>query len=1161
MTQTLLQQTIDNSKELDNQLFLGLSGSARSYVFSQIFKQNQQTLVYVCANMVQATKMYDDLVTFLSPDVVHLFPMEDSIVADLSIASKDLMARRIATLDFMLSQQKGIIVMPLVALRHFMSPKQLFEQYRLLLSQGNDISLETLTHYLHSMGYSKESIVESPGQFSIRGGIIDIYDVVSDKAYRIELFDTEIDSIREFDVETQKSLKHITQAYILPANDIIFDCKQLLEVSKRVTDFKNKQLKNIKNEEVSQAVDVFFTNLAQRLALGELPEQPKRYIDLFYNKPTSILEYIDERAVVVLDEYTKLNEQEKSQQFEENHWLIQQIEQAIMLPNQMLRQSFKDVLKKDKHRVWYVSHLQKGFGRIKLTQVYSFQYRSMPQFFSQMPLIKTEFERFNKQKMTSVVVVASQKRQDKVAQTFLDFDISNVVTTLDNIVQGSVNIVVGQIHDGFELINEKLVFLNERELFNKVTKTMRKQHNLTNAERLKSYSELSAGDYVVHVSHGVGKYQGMETLDINGVKQDYMSIIYQDDAKLFIPVTQINLVQKYVASDGKEPKLNKLGGSEWAKTKRKVAKKIEDIADELIALYAKREEEVGFAFSKDTPDQKQFEEAFAYAETQDQLRSIQEIKKDMEMPKPMDRLLVGDVGYGKTEVAMRAIFKAVQDGKQVAFLVPTTILAQQHYMTLIQRFEDYPINIGLLSRFKTKKEQLETIEGLKKGSVDIVIGTHRVVSSDVNFKELGLIVIDEEQRFGVKHKERLKQLKTDVDVLTLTATPIPRTLHMSMLGVRDLSVIETPPANRYPVQTYVMGQNDDIIKDGIERELSRGGQVFYLYNRVESIQEKANHIQQLVPDAKIAVAHGQMSEIALENVLMAFMSGEYDVLVTTTIIETGVDLPNVNTLYIEDADRMGLSQLYQLRGRVGRTNRIAYAYFMYKMDKVLTETSEKRLAAIKEFTQLGAGFKIAMRDLSIRGAGNLLGKQQSGFIDSVGFDLYTQMLKEAVSVKKHGKVKKEMTVEIDLGINAYIPNDYIDDERQKIDIYKRIRTIDSIADYRSIQDDLIDRFGDYPDEVSDLVNIGLLKYYAQKQGVEKIKRLNHQIFVTFNKEISQQMSAPVIFEQLAKTSLKANIKNDNGKVVVVFDVYHMATYLWLEQLQKYLAIDKERSSD
>ena len=612
---------------------------------------------------------------------------------------------------------------------------------------------------------------------------------------------------------------------------------------------------------------------------------------------------------------------------------------------------------------------------------------------------------------------------------------------------------------------------------------------------------------------------------------------------------QIQTLSKYVSSDGKAPKLNKLNDGRFKKAKQKVKSQVEDIADDLIKLYAERSQLKGFAFSKDDEDQNAFDEAFPYVETEDQLRSIEEIKKDMQASQPMDRLLVGDVGFGKTEVAMRAAFKAVNDHKQVVVLVPTTVLAQQHYSNFKERFEQFAVNVDVLSRFRSKKEQTETLEKLKKGQVDILIGTHRVLSKDVEFADLGLMIIDEEQRFGVKHKEALKELKKKIDVLTLTATPIPRTLHMSMLGIRDLSVIETPPTNRYPVQTYVLEQNDRVIRDAVLREMDRGGQVYYLYNKVDTIEKKVSELQELIPEASIGFVHGQMSEIRLENTLLDFIEGQYDILVTTTIIETGVDIPNANTLFIENADHMGLSTLYQLRGRVGRSNRIAYAYLMYRPDKTLTEVSEKRLEAIKGFTELGSGFKIAMRDLSIRGAGNLLGSSQSGFIDSVGFELYSQLLEEAIAKKNGTNKKREKgNAELILQIDAYLPDEYISDERHKIEIYKRIRQIDNRVNYEGLQDELIDRFGEYPDVVAYLLEIGLAKAYLDKVFVNRVERKNNKLIVQFEKISQQLFLTQDYFQALSQTSLKANISENQGLIEVVFDIRNKKDYEILEGL-------------
>lgn len=662
----------------------------------------------------------------------------------------------------------------------------------------------------------------------------------------------------------------------------------------------------------------------------------------------------------------------------------------------------------------------------------------------------------------------------------------------------TVQLVAANLNNGFEMPAGGLVVITEGEMFKQVTKRRHRPQKLANAERLKSYTDLKPGDYVVHVNHGIGIFSGIRTMEVDGVHQDYMVINYRNNAQIFVPVTQLNLVQKYVSSESKTPRINRLGGNEWAKTKRRVASKVEDIADELVDLYSKRETAKGYAFPADDYLQKQFDANFPYTETRDQLRSINEIKQDMEKAKPMDRLLVGDVGYGKTEVAMRAIFKAVAGGKQVAFLVPTTVLAQQHFDTMTKRFAGFPIKIALMSRFKTNKELKETDAELAAGKVDVVVGTHRILSKDVHFKDLGLVIVDEEQRFGVKHKERLKELKNNVDVLTLTATPIPRTLHMSMLGVRDLSVLETPPAGRFPIQTYVMEQNDGAIRDGIMREMQRGGQVYYLHNRVSDIEETVAKLKELVPEAEIGYINGQMSENELETVLYEFIQGNYDVLVTTSIIETGVDIPNVNTLFVENADRMGLAQLYQIRGRIGRSNRVAYAYFMYQPNKVLTELGEKRLAAIRDFTELGSGFKIAMRDLAIRGAGNLLGKQQHGFIDSVGYDLYSAMLSDAVAKKQGKKIKPTADAEVELGVEAYLPDSYIDDQQQKIELYKSIRQAGDDAELLDIQGDLIDRFGDYPTAVGNLLLISKLKRRADLALISQIKRQRDNIMITFS---------------------------------------------------------------
>ena len=813
----------------------------------------------------------------------------------------------------------------------------------------------------------------------------------------------------------------------------------------------------------------------------------------------------------------------------------------------------------------FFSNFHKGLGNLKFDSLYQFNQYPMQEFFSQFPLLKDEIDRYKKSGSTVILQASSLSTLQSLQKNLQEYDIQVEYVNDEEIHKNSVQLIQGNLSQGFNFVDQKFVLITEYEIFQKKVKRRVRRQNISNAERLKDYNELEKGDYVVHNIHGIGRYLGIETIEISGIHRDYVTIQYQNADRVSIPVDQIQLLSKYVASDGKTPKVNKLNDGRFQKTKQKVQHQVEDIADDLIKLYAERSQLEGFSFSSDDKNQFEFDNDFPYVETEDQLRSIQEIKKDMESKQPMDRLLVGDVGFGKTEVAMRAAFKAVNDHKQVAILVPTTVLAQQHYTNFKERFNDFAINVDVLSRFRTKAEQNETLEGLRKGQVDIIIGTHRLLSQDVEFADLGLIVIDEEQRFGVKHKEKLKELKTKVDVLTLTATPIPRTLHMSMLGIRDLSVIETPPTNRYPVQTYVLESNPTIIRDAILREVDRGGQVYYLYNKVDTIEQKVAELKELVPEASIGFVHGQMSEIRLENTLIDFINGEYDVLVTTTIIETGVDIPNANTLFIENADHMGLPTLYQLRGRVGRSNRIAYAYFMYRPDKTLTEVAEKRLEAIKGFTKLGSGFKIAMRDLSIRGAGNILGSSQSGFIDSVGFEMYSQLLEEAIA-KKQGKEQKRQksNAEINLQIDAYLPSDYISDERQKIEIYKRIREIDNRVNYEDLQEELIDRFGEYPDVVAYLLEIGLLKLYFDKSFVSLVERRQQTVIVKFEKMSQQLFLTQDYFEALATTNLKARIGENDTLIEVIFDVRQKKDYEILENLilfgQKLVEI-KQRKGD
>ncbi|MBO0467296.1 transcription-repair coupling factor [Enterococcus plantarum] len=1132
------------------QLITGLAGSAKTLVMTSGYKEKNKKIIVAVPNLYYGNQLVEDFRNILSDEEVYIFPVDEVLSAEMAFSSPEARAERVAALNFLLTDQAGIVVVPVAGLRKYLPSKQTWEQAQLHWEIGGEIELDTLAQQLVLMGYERQSLVGKPGDFSIRGSIVDVYPLNSEYPVRAELFDIEIDSLRYFEADTQRSVGAIESVTLSPMTDLVFSNEDLIYGEKQLTNALEKRIAIAKDTAEKEFLQDYFGQLTTSWSQGIPTDTAHYYTDFLYETKTTLLDYIPEDSFVFIDDYARILEAEREIIREESEWQVLKLEEMRVFPEQTFGLEFHEQVRKMTFATTFFSLFQKGMGNLRFQAVHNFQYRSMQQFFGQMPLLKTEMDRWQKQDQTVVVFVPTRERSQKVEELFRDFDISSVTASADKLIEGKIQIVEGSLQSGFELPVEKIVAITEKEIFHTTTKKRARRQTVSNAERLKSYSDLKNGDYVVHANHGIGKYIGMQTLEVDGVHQDYITILYQNDDKLFIPVTQLNLIQKFVASEAKSPKVNKLGGSEWSKTKRKVSSKIEDIADDLIQLYASRESEKGYAFPPDDAYQKEFEDAFPYSETDDQLRSTAEIKHDMEKTRPMDRLLVGDVGYGKTEVALRAAFKAINNNKQVAFLVPTTILAQQHYETMLDRFEGFPVEVGLLSRFRTKKQQNETIEKIKHGQVDIVVGTHRLLSQDVKFSDLGLLVIDEEQRFGVKHKERLKQLRAQVDVLTLTATPIPRTLHMSMLGVRDLSVIETPPENRYPIQTYVMENNPGAIREAIEREMARDGQVFYLYNRVDTIEQKVEEIQALVPDARIAYAHGQMTEVQLENTLFDFIERQYDVLVTTTIIETGVDIPNANTLFVENADYMGLSTLYQLRGRVGRSNRVAYAYFMYEQQKILNEVSEKRLEAIKDFTELGSGFKIAMRDLSIRGAGNLLGAQQHGFIDSVGFDMYSQMLSEAVARKQGKNIQDQKTsVEIDLGIDAYLPTTYISDERQKIEIYKRIRQLENMDMYDELEADLLDRFGEYPDEVAHLLTTGQIKMDGDRALVETIRKRQQEITFTLSKIGTKTYNVEQIFEALSHTQLKADLAVDNEKMAVRLKVpKDMKEATWLQEV-------------
>lgn len=1135
------------------QLITGVSGSAKTVLLAALKDELTHPQLVVCDSLFHMQELVSDLENILSEDQVFAFPVEEVLATEVATSSPDYRLQRVQALNALLSDQPVVVVTSAAGLRRRLPSLSVFRAATLTIEVGGGVNPTEIGDQLMAMGYQRQEKVLKPGDFAIRGSIVDIYALNIDNPVRIDLFDTEVDSLRYFDAESQCSIENVRAVTILPATDFLAAPVKLAELKQSLQDDYHHLVER-SNEEEQQILYGLFDPIISALGEGRLPVEMLEYADRVYPKPSSLLDYLPKGGSLVLDDWGRIKESAKRIAEQEISWLMDKVAAKRRVSAASLDNGAVEALPKKHQAQIYLALFQKGLGQIKLAQLTDLSAREMQRFFSQMDLLKGELTRWQSQGATVVIMANSPERRERIANTLADFGISVVQTAPDQLEEGQVQLIAANLANGFEMRSANLVVITEAELFKQVKTRKPRMQKLANAERIKAYTDLKPGDYVVHVNHGIGLFAGIKTMEVDGVHQDYMVLDYRDNAQIFVPVTQLNLVQKYVSADSKTPRLNRLGGLEWAKTKRRVAAKIEDIADDLIDLYAKRETEKGFAFPKDDYLQEKFDDEFPYTETNDQLQSIREIKADMERPRPMDRLLVGDVGYGKTEVALRATFKAVAGGKQVAFLVPTTILAQQHFDTMKTRFEGFPVKIALMSRFKNTKELKETDQGLENGTIDIVVGTHRILSKDVKFKDLGLLIVDEEQRFGVKHKERLKQLKANVDVLTLTATPIPRTLHMSMLGVRDLSVLETPPTGRYPIQTYVLEQNQAVIRDGILREMQRGGQVYYLHNRVHDIERVVADLQELVPEARIGFIHGQMGENELEGVLYDFIRGEYDVLVTTSIIETGVDIANVNTLFVENADRLGLAQLYQIRGRIGRSNRVAYAYFMYQENKVLTEQGEKRLAAIRDFTELGSGFKIAMRDLSIRGAGNLLGKQQHGFIDSVGYDLYSSMLADAVATKQGKKRPIKSNAEVELGVEAYLPSDYIADPRQKIELYKQVRRVQSEEDLTNLAGNLIDRFGDYQTPVANLLTIGAIKMFADQAMLSAVERKRDNIYVTFTVAGSKKISAPQVIQALTKTRFKATMdeKEDGALSIRLIIQPKMTEQDWLNQLLDFI---------
>ncbi len=1034
---------------------------------------------------------------------VVVYPGKDLIFYQADIHGNQLVKERINVLKRVMEGKPVTVITTFSSLMAPMMPIEVLREHTVDIHKNGNISEVEIASRLVTMGYEKTHQVEAPGQFSIRGGIVDIFDLTQENPYRMELWGEEIESIRSFDVLSQRSIENLESVRIYPATELILTKQQLKEGMRKIVSDAGKQSETLRKE--------FLTEEAYRLSrhVKELEEQVlelgmsvnlESYINYFFEKTGSFIELFDpEKSCVFLDEPIRIKEHADGVEAEFRESMSHRLEKGYVLEKQanILYGKEEILYKIEKFPSVQIGFMEDKNLLIKTANRFQIMAKSVASYNHSFELLVKDLKRYRKNGYRVIVMSPSRTRAKRLAEDLREQEMTAVYTEDPfRMVQPSeVLIYYGTLKRGFEYPLLKFVVISESDIFGNQKKKVKKKKKYEGT-KIKDFAQLQIGDYVVHETHGVGIYQGIEKVEVEKVVKDYIKIEYRDGGNLYIFATGLDLIQKYASADAKKPKLNKLGSKEWSKTKTKVKGAVNEVARELVELYAIRRQKQGFPFGKDTVWQQEFEEMFIYEETEDQLNAIADTKADMESNRIMDRLICGDVGYGKTEIAIRAAFKAVQDGKQVAFLVPTTILAQQHYNNFVQRMKEFPVRIDLMSRFRTPAQQKDTITDLKKGLVDIVIGTHRILSKDLEYKDLGLLIIDEEQRFGVTHKEKIKQMKDDVDVLTLTATPIPRTLHMSLIGIRDMSVLEEAPNERLPIQTYVCEYNEEMVREAIVRELSRGGQVYYVYNRVNNISDMAAAIQNLVPEANVTYAHGQMKEHELERIMYDFINGEIDVLVSTTIIETGLDISNANTMIIHDSDQMGLSQLYQLRGRVGRSNRVAYAFFMYQKDKVLKEVAEKRLQAIREFTDLGSGFRIAMKDLEIRGAGNLLGKKQHGHMEAVGYDLYCKMLNEAVKNLKGLPVALEdFNTLVDLDVDAFIPPSYIVNEVQKLDIYKRIASIENQAEADEMRGELLDRFGVVPRSVENLLRISLIRVQAHEIYVTEIKGKNERILI------------------------------------------------------------------
>lgn len=1073
----------------------GLSEVQKCHIVSSVLYPLEGCCLFITYNEMQANRVLDDL-KFFFPEKIVLFPTREIMLYNAAAHSHEVMGQRLSVLERLAAGEKLIVVASIDALMIPNMPIDVFREAVFQLQEGEEYPPQGLTKKVVEIGYERVHTVEGRGQFSLRGGIFDIFPRTSERPYRIDFFDEFVDSIRSFDPLSQRSEDRVKVITISPAKDLILKEKELkagiTEIERSLHQLIQKMHKDADFDK--ERLESRIEHLLENINSGVMEDVLFNYYPFFYEKTSTILDYAGKNALIILDEPSRIREhsQAASDEFAE-HFKDLLIKGEVLPEQSRLYGSYSDLLvNMNNYKGMALQALPKGNIGFEPKRVYQVASRTIPAYHGKMELLAEDIKYWKSKGYAILLLSGNRLKGEGLVSTLSDYGLDAIIrSNAEGDIQPSqVVIVHGSLSKGFEYIEGHFVLISDQEIYG-VQK--RKMIAKKRSRKLDPFTDLKIGNYVVHENHGIGKYLGIEKLVVNGLDRDYLHVQYAGTDKLYIPTDQMDLIQPYIGVDDKTPRLSKLGGSEWQKAKGKVSQSVKELAVDLLKLYAAREAAVGFPYSKDTDWQRQFEEAFPYEETPDQLQSLEEIKRDMESNRVMDRLLCGDVGYGKTEVAIRAAFKAVMDGKQVAVLAPTTILVQQHYNTFVSRFGDFPFTIQVLSRFKTPKEQKVILKTLKEGNVDVIIGTHRLLGKDVRYKDLGLLVVDEEQRFGVGHKEIIKEIKKNVDVLTLTATPIPRTLHMSLVGIRDISVIETPPEERFPVQTYVIEYNDSLARDAIIREVQRGGQVYFVYNHVKTMEKMADKLRELVPEIRIAAAHGQMGEAMLERIMVGFYEREYDLLLCSTIIESGLDIPNVNTMIVYDSDYFGLSQLYQLRGRVGRSNRMAYAYFTYKRDKMLNEVAEKRLQSIKEFTEFGSGFKIAMRDLEIRGAGNLLGAEQHGQMVSVGYDLYYKLLNEAVQNMKGEEVIKAADAVIDIKVDAYIDAAYISQENQKIEMYKRIAAIEGLQDKYDVEEELEDRFGEIPKPAWNLVQIAYIKALASSLGFSEISHRDKEV--------------------------------------------------------------------